>query len=60
MLSLLYDSAARIQEFIDLKIGDLRIIRPATLTITGKGRKTRQVPIMEGTFQLLEQYISMN
>jgi integrase/recombinase XerD len=60
MLSLLYDSAARIQEFIDLSMGDLRIIQPATLTITGKGRKTRQVPIMKGTFKLLEKYISMN
>ena len=60
MLSLLYDSAARVQEFIDLSLGDLRIIQPATLTITGKGRKTRQVPIMKGTSQLLEQYMSMN
>lgn len=60
MLSLLYDSAARVQEFIDLSVGDLRLIQPATLTLTGKGRKTRQVPIMKGTFQLLEQYMSMN
>ena len=60
MLSLLYDSAARVQEFIGLSVGDLRLIQPATLTITGKGRKTRQVPIMKGTFQLLEKYMSMN
>ena len=60
MLSLLYDSAARVQEFIDLSVGDLRLIQPAALTVTGKGRKTRQVPIMKGTAHLLEQYISMN
>ncbi len=60
MLSLLYDSAARVQEFIDLSVEDLRLIQPAVLTLTGKGRKTRQVPIMKGTFQLLEQYMSMN
>lgn len=58
MLSLLYDSATRVQEFIDLSVEDLRIIQPATLTITGKGRKTRQVPIMNATSQLLQQYIS--
>ncbi|MCJ7842125.1 site-specific integrase [Lederbergia sp. NSJ-179] len=60
MLSLLCDSAARIQEFIDLSVGDLRINQPATLTITGKGRITRQVPIMKETLQLLEQYMSMS
>lgn len=59
MLSLLYDSAARVQEFIDLSMRDLRLIQPATLTLTGKGMKTRQVPIMKGTSQLLEQYISI-
>jgi site-specific recombinase XerD len=58
MLSLLYDSAARVQEFIDLSAVDLRLIQPAVLTITGKGRKTRQVPIMKGTAQLLKQYMS--
>lgn len=60
MLSLLYDSAARVQEFIDLNVGDLRITQPLTLTLTGKGRKTRQVPIMKGTSQLLKQYIAMS
>lgn len=60
MLSLLYDSAARVQEFINLNVGNLKLIQPATLTITGKGRKTRQVPIMKGTSQLMEQYMSIN
>lgn len=60
MLSLLYDSAARVQEFIDLSVEDLKLIQLASLTVTGKGRKTRQVPIMKGTAHLLEQYMSMN
>lgn len=60
MLSLLYDSAARIQEFIDLSMEDLRLIQPATLTLTGKGRKIRQVPIMKETLLLLERYMLMN
>ena len=59
MLSLLYDSAARVQELIDLNAEDLRIIQPTTVTLTGKGRKTRQVPLMEGTSELLRQYVNM-
>jgi len=60
MLSLLYDSAARVQEFIDLSVEDLRIAQPATLTITGKGKKTRQITIMKGASQLLKQYMSIS
>jgi site-specific recombinase XerD len=60
MLSLLYDSAARVQELIDLNVGDLRILEPTTVTLTGKGRKTRQVPIMKGTSELLKQYMTVN
>ena len=57
LLSLLYDSAARVQEFIDLDLCDLKTGRSATLTLTGKGRKTRQVPIMENTSRLIENYL---
>jgi len=58
MLSLLYDSAARVQEFIDLSKGDICISSDsATLTLTGKGRKTRQVPIMNNTAVLIDKYI---
>ena len=57
LLSLLYDSAARVQEFIDLDICDLKVGKSPALTLTGKGRKTRQVPIMDDTSCLLETYL---
>lgn len=57
MLSLLYDSAARVQEFIDLSINSIRLEKPAVLTLIGKGKKTRQVPVMEDTASLMEQYL---
>lgn len=57
MLSLLYDSAARVQEFIDLDVSNIRLEKPAVLTLTGKGRKTRQVPVMEDTALLMRQYL---
>lgn len=59
MLSLLYDSAARVQEFIDLSKGDICVSpTSAMLTLTGKGRKTRQIPIMKNTAALMNKYIN--
>lgn len=58
MLSLLYDSAARVQELADLKVRDLRTEYPATAILTGKGGKTRVVPLMKQTGALLGQYVS--
>lgn len=58
LLVVLYDSAARVQELIDLKIKDVRISNPCIITLTGKGNKRRQVPIMDKTKKLLENYIN--
>jgi site-specific recombinase XerD len=57
LLVVLYDSAARVQELIDLKIKDVRISNPCIITLTGKGNKRRQVPIMDKTRKLLENYL---
>ena len=58
LLVVLYDTAARVQELIDLKIKDVRISNPSVITLTGKGNKRRQVPIMDKTKRLLENYIN--
>ena len=58
ILSVLYDTGARVQELVDLKIRDVRFDPPAIITLTGKGRKKRQVPLMPNTESLLKQYIS--
>ena len=57
IMSLLYDTGARVQELIDLKVKDIRIDAPSTVTLHGKGDKYRQVPIMNNTKQLLKEYI---
>jgi site-specific recombinase XerD len=57
MLSVLYDTAARVQELIDMTAGDVRLDAPAQVRILGKGRKVRVVPLMENTAELLRQYI---
>ena len=58
MLSVMYDTGARVQELIDLKVRDVRLDNPPILTLTGKGRKTRQVPIMSNMESLLRQYMN--
>jgi site-specific recombinase XerD len=57
LLAVLYDSAARVQELVDLKVKDLRLSKPAVITLHGKGQKTRHVPISDKTRDLLESYL---
>jgi len=57
LLALLYDSAARVQEIIDLKVKDLRLDKPAVIALHGKGQKTRHVPVTEKTKNLLQSYL---
>jgi integrase/recombinase XerD len=58
LLAVLYDTAARVQELVDLRIRDVRITSPAVITLHGKGDKSRQVPIMGNTQNLLRQYLN--
>jgi len=60
IMTTLYDTGARVQELIDLKTGDVRLTKPATITLTGKGNKKRCVPIMGKTRNLLENYMNEN
>ena len=60
MLSTLYDSGARVQELIALSIGDFIPGSQAILVLTGKGNKTRRVPLMTNTASLLVAYIAEN
>lgn len=57
ILSLLYDSGARVQELIDLRVRDIRLDAPATVTLNGKGRKSRVVPLMKQTVDLMNNYM---
>lgn len=57
LMTLLYDSAARVQELIDLKVRDIRFASPATIVLHGKGRKIRCVPLMSKTKSMFESYL---
>jgi site-specific recombinase XerD len=60
LLSVLYDSGARVQELCDLRIRDIRLDYPPVIQLTGKGRKTRHVPLMANTTELLRSYMEEN
>lgn len=57
LLAVAYDTAARVQELCDLNVTDVRRTNPVTVTIRGKGSKTRYVPLMEPTAELLIDYL---
>jgi integrase/recombinase XerD len=57
IMALLYDTGARIQELINLKVKNIRLVKPETVTLLGKGRKMRTIPIMPETARILEAYM---
>jgi len=57
LLSVLYDTGARVQELIDLRVHDVHLGSPARVRLTGKGRKTRLVPLMPSTARTVGRYL---
>ena len=54
---LLYDTGARIQEILDICLGDIHLDEQSPyIVITGKGSKTRIVPLMQKTCEHLVSY----
>jgi len=58
ILTLLYDSACRVQELIGLNVADVTLGRICKLFVKGKGDKYREIPILQETGKVLRQYIS--
>lgn len=59
LMIFLYDTGARIQEALDVKICDLRIDKTPTVTLHGKGGKIRVVPLMKDTVEHLKNYMGV-
>ena len=57
MLVMLYESAARVSELTGMAVGDLALSAPAHVTVTGKGGKTRVVPIGDKCAAHMREYI---
>jgi len=58
LLSLMYDTGARVQEMIDLTPSAIHLDKPNTIQITGKGNKTRVVPLLEDQVSILRNYLT--
>lgn len=58
LIVLLYDTGVRVRELVELKVTDLQMeTRNPFVIVTGKGAKTRSVPLMEKTVSHLKEYL---
>jgi site-specific recombinase XerD len=60
LMSTLYDSGARVQELIDLRVSNVILTTQPVIILNGKGNKVRRVPLMNNTMILLKKYIQEN
>jgi integrase/recombinase XerD len=57
VIAMMYDTGARVQEIADLKVIDIRLKTPSTIRLTGKGKKTRIIPLMPQTMNIIKKYM---
>lgn len=57
LLRLMYITGARVQEALDIKLSDLRLEKPYTVILMGKGRKERVIPLDDDTVTALKAYL---
>ena len=58
LLIMLYDTGARVQELADLNLSSLHLDVPNPfVTLIGKGRKSRNVPLLDKTVLHLKEYL---
>jgi len=59
LLHLLYNSGARVQEVADLDLAHVRFDAHPTVTLTGKGGKTRVIPLPTQTTEAISHYLEL-
>lgn len=59
MLVFFYDTGARIQEVLNVRLCDLTLNATPKVVLYGKGRKVRTVPLMKDTVLHLKQYLAV-
>jgi site-specific recombinase XerD len=56
LLALMFNTGARVQEIIDLRMEHVQLSRPFQVQLFGKGRKVRICPIWSSTAEVLRDY----
>ncbi len=57
LLSLMYDSACRVQEIISLSVKDFHAGQCCRIYVYGKGNKYRSIPLLSETERIVSKYI---
>ena len=57
LLSLMFNTGARVSEIVGVQTGDLRLSAPCSVLLRGKGRKERTCPLWPETAGLLQKLI---
>ena len=57
MICVLYETGARVSEFINIKLNDLNLSDNASIILYGKGNKVRVVPISDELVKLINKYL---
>ncbi|KJS69415.1 MAG: hypothetical protein JL50_01850 [Peptococcaceae bacterium BICA1-7] len=58
MIALMYESGCRVQELINLRVGNIAFRSPNTVTLTGKGNKARVIPISANAANIIKAYLN--
>ena len=58
LLTILYDTGARIQELLDLTPRDFHLESPPFVCARGKGRRERLWPLLPQSARLIQQFLS--
>lgn len=59
LMIMLYDTGARIQELLNVRICDIHFAKSPTLQVLGKGGKYRFIPVMPKTVEHLRRYMEL-
>lgn len=57
LLSLMYDSACRVQEIISLNVMDFQPGKSCRIYVHGKGNKYRSIPLLNETEKIVSKYV---
>ncbi|MCP5009888.1 MAG: tyrosine-type recombinase/integrase [Aestuariibacter sp.] len=57
LFATLFNTGARVQEVLNLRVRDVRLVAPSQVRLHGKGNKVRLCPIWSGTADLMRDHI---